>query len=109
MRFEPSSVPTMLFAGDFSSVNVSTGIWEPRGTHSAAVLMGQEPLGVEGLTCHPNAKGLALSILIGMQFSLTLCEGRDSLCFSYWPMEPQLGQCQPPRLAHPGRRGEEDV
>lgn len=66
MRFEHSSVPAMLFAGDFSSVNVSTGIWEPGAAHSAAVLMGQGPLGLEGLTCHPNAKGLTFSILIGM-------------------------------------------
>lgn len=57
----------------------------------------------------PQRQGPAFSTLIGTQCSLTVCEGQDSLCFSCRPMEPQLGQCQPPRLAHPGRRGEEDV
>lgn len=49
------------------------------------------------------------SILIGMQLSPAFCEGWDSLCFSYWPLYSQLGQCQLPRLAHPGRKGEVDV
>lgn len=100
MKFEPSSA-LRGSAGDFSSVNVFTGTWGPGAAHSAAVLLGQGPLGVEGL--------LACSLLIGMQLSPTFYEGRDSLCFSYWPMYPQLGQCQPLHLAHPGRKGKVDV
>lgn len=108
MKFEPSSA-LRGSVGDVSSVNVFTGTWGPGAAHFAAVLLGQGPLGVEGLIRHPSAESLACSLLIGMQLSPTFYEGRDSLCFSYWPMYPQLGQCQPLLLAHPGRKGKVDV
>lgn len=103
MKENPGSL--RLSAGDFLSVKCHLWDLEAQSCPFHCCLMGQGPVGLEGLTFHPNTKDLAFSILIGKWLGPTFCEGPGSLCFSYLPLDPQLGQCQSPRLAHPGRKG----
>lgn len=92
-------------AGDFLSVPCCLRDLEAQSYPFCCCLMGQGPLGLEGFTFYPNTKDLAVSILIGKWLGPTFCEGPCSLCFSYLPLDPQLGQCLSPRLATQGERG----